>query len=321
MSAPQQRFPKDCLVFSEVSKFYGEVMGLGKVSLSIPPGITSLVGPNGSGKSTLMNLLTGLLRPTRGKVSVLGITADHPEQLFHRVGYCSQYDSFPKGMNGRQFINSYLLVHGYSPQVAKDLTERALDRVKMTYAAGRRIGAYSKGMRQRIKLAQAIAHEPEVLILDEPLNGLDPLARAEIIDLFSELSEQGRHVLISSHILHEVDLISDWVIILKGGFVVAEGDIQGVRSEINERPFQISIRCDAPGVLASRVFEKDSVVEARMHDDQQGLIVATKDVDSFYLLLNKLVLEDNLAVEGIMPADENVHAVYRYLVGQDGEGT
>jgi ABC-2 type transport system ATP-binding protein len=307
----------DRIVFDNVSKFYGEVLGVNRVHLSIPTGITSLVGPNGSGKTTLMNLMTGLLQPSQGSVTVLGIPPDVPQKMFIRVGYCTQYDSFPKGMSGRQFIYSYLRVHGHNDRRARDLTEQALERAGLVAAADRRVAGYSKGMRQRIKLAQAIAHEPRVLILDEPLNGLDPMARAEMINLFQELAGEGHHVIISSHILHEVDLISDQVILLNEGYVVAEGDIRGVRSEMQKHPLQILIRCDRPEVLASRVFEQDGVVEVKIHDDRQGLLVRTKDADRFYLALNRVVLDSGLRVEAVTPADEDVQAVYEYLIGND----
>src|SRR5881394_1196493 len=160
------------IVFENVSKFYGEILGVNRVSLEIPSGITSLVGPNGAGKTTLMNLMTGLLRPTQGALTVLGIPTDQPDRLFKKVGYCSQFDSFPRGLTGREFINSFLMVSGFSKKEADDLTESALDRVELMPAADRKIGAYSKGMRQRVRLAQSIAHQPAVLILDEPLNGL-----------------------------------------------------------------------------------------------------------------------------------------------------
>ncbi|HVR97026.1 MAG TPA: AAA family ATPase, partial [Thermoanaerobaculia bacterium] len=174
---------------------------------------------------------------------------------------------------------------------------------------------YSKGMRQRIKLAQTIAAQPSVLVLDEPLNGLDPMARAEVIALFRELAAGGLHVIVSSHILHEVDLISDQVVLLNGGYVVAEGDISGVRDEMEEQhPVQVLIRCDRPSLLASRVFEQDHVVEARIGDDG-GLFVRTRDADSFYLLLNRVVLDSGLAVESVTPADADVQAVYQYLIG------
>src|SRR6266850_1925694 len=181
------------IVFDDVSKFYGEILGVNRVNLQIDTGITSLVGPNGAGKSTLMNLMTGLLRPSRGNIKVLGIPTDRPEQLFRKVGYCTQFDSFPRGLTGREFINSFLSVSGVAKNQAEDWTEEALERVDLLPAGDRKIGAYSKGMRQRVRLAQAIAHQPSVLILDEPLNGLDPMVRAETIALFRQLAADGLH--------------------------------------------------------------------------------------------------------------------------------
>jgi ABC-2 type transport system ATP-binding protein len=306
--------------FDNVSKFYGEVLGVNRVHLSIPSGITSLVGPNGSGKTTLMNLVTGLLQPTEGSVRVLDISPGDPETLFSKVGYCTQYDAFPKGATGRSFIQGFLRVHGMSAARAGELARRSLERVGLLDAAGRKIAGYSKGMRQRIKLAQAIAHDPEVLVLDEPLNGLDPMARAEMISLFQEWAGAGRHLLISSHILHEVDMISDQVVLLNEGYVVAEGNIRGVRSEMENRPLQILIRCDNPSILASRVFGLDSVVEARIHEDGGGLLVSTKDASRFFLLLNRVVLDCELKIEAVSPADDDVHAVYEYLIGGEGDG-
>jgi ABC-2 type transport system ATP-binding protein len=306
------------IVFRNVSKFYGEVLGVNRVELAVAPGITSLVGPNGSGKTTLMNLMTGLLRPTRGSVRVLGVSPDHPEELQRLVGYCTAFDSFPRASTGYQFLYSFLRVHGLPHGEARSRAWRALERVSLTEAAGRRIAAYSKGMRQRVKLAQAIAHDPQVLVLDEPLNGLDPMVRAEVIALLRELAREARHVILSSHILHEVDLISDRVVLLSHGYVVAEGSIQDVRSEIVEHPIQVLVRCDRPQVLASRIFEQDHVVEARIADDRRGLLVHTRDADRFYLLLNRIVLESDLRIESVAPADEDVQAVYRYLVGAEG---
>ncbi len=235
------------IVFDNVSKFYGEILGVNRVTLTIPPGITSLVGPNGAGKTTLMNLMTGLLRPTRGDVTVLGIPTDRPDELFRKLGYCSQFDSFPRGLTGREFVRSFLMVSGYQRNHAEDLTEKAMERVDLLPAADRKVAAYSKGMRQRVRLAQSIAHEPSVLILDEPLNGLDPMVRAETIALFRQLAAEGMHLIISSHILHEVDMMSDRVVLLNNGYVVAEGAIHGVRDEMDvEHPMQVLIRCDQP---------------------------------------------------------------------------
>jgi ABC-2 type transport system ATP-binding protein len=191
----------------------------------------------------------------------------------------------------------------------------------MTDAARRRIAGYSKGMRQRIKLALAIAHDPKVLVLDEPLNGLDPMARAEVTDLFRQLAGAGMHVIISSHILHEVDMMSDRIIMMSNGYIVAEGDIQGVRSEMDDHPMQILIRCDKPALLAARVFAQDSVVEARIDADSRGLLVATRNPDRFYNLLSRIVLDDDVAIEAVAPADENVHSVYQYLIGSNGSTT
>ena len=306
------------IIFDNVSKFYGEILGVNRVNLQIAPGITSLVGPNGAGKSTLMNLMTGLLRPTRGSISLLGIPTDQPEQLFRKVGYCTQFDSFPRGVTGREFLNSFLLVHGYDRRRVNELSQLALERVNLVDAADRKVAGYSKGMRQRIRLAQSIAHQPAVLILDEPLNGLDPMVRAETIALFRKLAAEGLHLIISSHILHEVDMMSDRVVLLNNGYIVAEGNIHGVRDEMEEHPMQILIRCDDPAKLAAYVFAQDHVVEARLHEDRRGLFIKTRDADRFYLMLNHAVAEGKVSVESIAPVDDDLSAVYQYLIGTSG---
>jgi ABC-2 type transport system ATP-binding protein len=310
--------PERRIVFDDVSKFYGEVLGVNRVSLSIPPGITSLVGPNGAGKSTLMNLMTGLLRPTRGAIRVLGVSPDEPEELFRRVGYATQVDAFPRGATGFELVSEMLRVGGWPGPEAEALAWKAIERVGLVEAAGRKVGGYSKGMRQRIKLAQAMAHEPAVLVLDEPLNGLDPMARAEVIALFRELAAGGLHVLVSSHILHEVDVLSDQVILVNGGYVVAEGAIEGVREEMEAHPMQIAIRCAEPARLAARLFEQDHVVEVKLDPDGEGLLVRTRDADRFYLLMNRTVVENGFAIESVAPADADVEAVYQYLIGGAG---
>lgn len=313
MSAPPP-IHESLITFENVSRFYGEVLGVNRVTLSIPPGITSLVGPNGSGKTTLMNLMTGLVRPTRGSLRILGIVPGDPERLFRLLGYSTQFDSFPKGLTGFQFVYSFLRLFGKSHAQCEKLAWKAIERVNLTEAANRKVAGYSKGMRQRIKLAQSIAHDPRVLVLDEPLNGLDPLVRAETIALFRELAAEGRHVIVSSHILHEVDMISDQVILLSNGYVVAEGKISAVRGEISDQPMQVMIRCNRPGALAAKVFEQDSVVEARVHADGAGLLVKTRDAGRFYRLLNHIAL-DGIEIESVAPADDNVNSVYEYLIG------
>jgi ABC-2 type transport system ATP-binding protein len=306
------------IIFEEVSKFYGEILGVNRVNLQIAPGITSLVGPNGAGKSTLMNLMTGLLRPTKGTIKILGISVDNPEKLFRKVGYCTQFDSFPRGVTGRELLVSFLLVAGFKRKQANELSQQALERVNLVEAADRNVAGYSKGMRQRIRLAQAIAHEPVVLILDEPLNGLDPMVRAETIALFRKLAADGLHLIISSHILHEVDMMSDRVVLLNNGYIVAQGNVHGVRDEMEEHPMQIFIRCDNPSKLASYVFAQDHVVEARLNDDQGGLFIKTRDADRFYLLLNQAVASGEVNIESVAPVDDDLSAVYQYLIGTSG---
>jgi len=308
----------DRIVFKSVSRFYGEVLGVNRINLEIAPGLTGLVGPNGSGKSTLMHLMTGLLRPSRGEITVLGVRPDQPEELFRLVGYCTQYDSFPNGATGLSFLLYALALHGYPRDEAENRAWSALERVGLTDAARRRVAGYSKGMRQRIKLAHAHCHDPQVLVLDEPLNGLDPMGRAEMIELFSSLAKGGKHVIVSSHILHEVDVISDGVIMIHGGSVVAEGAIRAVRGEITSHPIQVLVRSDRPHVVASKAFELDHVVEARVLDER-SLLIRTRDADDFFARLNRIVLDNGVEVETVAPSDESVHAVYDYLIG-DGSG-
>jgi len=310
---------RDRIILENVSKFYGEVLGVNRVNLSIPPGVTGLVGPNGSGKTTLMNLMTGLIQPTEGRVSVLGISPTRPEELFRRVGYCAQFDSFPKGVTGFSFIYNTLRLHGLDDPESERLTHEALQRVGMTEAAPRKVAGYSKGMRQRIRLAQAIAHHPTVLVLDEPLNGLDPMARAESLELFQALGKEGLHVIISSHILHEVDKMSDQVILMSSGYVVAEGQIHTVRTEVKEHPMQILVRCSDPNLLASRVFAQAHVVEAKLNEDGKGLLVRTRDADAFYLLLNQLPPKEKVPLQPVAASDDDVTSVGQYLIGSENK--
>ncbi len=313
--------PSHLIVFRDVSKFYGEILGVNRVNLTIAPGITSLVGPNGSGKTTLMNLMTGLIQPTRGEIRVLGVVPDDPQSMFRFVGYCGQFDSFPRGMSGYEFIYSFLLVQGHLKKEAEAMTWRAIERVDLVEAAHRKVAGYSKGMRQRIRLAQSIAHDPAVIILDEPLNGLDPMARDETKRLFRQLAKDGLHLIISSHILHELEEMSDTIVLINNGYILAEGGVSSVREEkMEEHPMQIMIRCDRPAEFASRIFASDSVVEAQLHEDKHGLFVKTRNADAFYMLLNRMVAENGFNVEAVAPVDDNLNAVYHYLIGSGGGG-
>jgi ABC-2 type transport system ATP-binding protein len=304
------------VIFQEVSKFYGEVLGVNRVSLNIPPGITSLVGPNGSGKTTLMNLMTGLIHPDHGSISMRGISPRDPERLMRITGYATQYDAAPRWATGFSFITTGLLLFGYGRAEAEERAWKALQRLSLTEAAHRRVAAYSKGMRQRVRLAQAIAHEPDLLVLDEPLNGLDPLVRAETIALFRAWAAEGRHVILSSHVLQEVDVISDQVVLIANGMIMAEGEIRNVREEIHEHPSQFVIRCRNASQVAALLFNEDHITEVKLNDDGSGLLVMTRNREQFSRTLGRIALNGH-RIEGVIPADENVDALYEYLIGGD----
>jgi ABC-2 type transport system ATP-binding protein len=302
------------IIFDEVSKFYGEVLGVNRVSLRIPPGITSLVGPNGSGKTTLMNLMTGLVHPGRGSVTVRGISARDPEMLMRITGYATQYDAAPRGATGFEFVSTGLLLYGYAPAAAARMAYAALEQVGLAEAGRRKVAAYSKGMRQRVRLAQAIAHDPDVLVLDEPLNGLDPLVRAETIAMFRSFASRGRHVVVSSHVLNEVDLISDQVILIANGMVVAEGQIRGVRDEMLDHPMQYIVRSPDAARLASLLFSENHITEVKLQDDRLGLLVMTRSREEFSAMLTRLATTE-CSIESVVAADDNVDALYGYLIG------
>jgi ABC-2 type transport system ATP-binding protein len=303
------------VVFDEVSKFYGEVLGVNHVSLNVPPGITSLVGPNGSGKTTLMNLMTGLILPDDGSITMRGLSPRDPEHLMRLTGYATQYDAAPRWATGFNFIVTGLLLHGCNRAEAEEKAWKALQQLGLTEAAHRKMAAYSKGMRQRVRLAQAIAHEPEILILDEPLNGLDPLVRAETIALFRTWAGQGRHVILSSHVLQEVDVISDQVVLISSGMIVAEGKIRSVREEIHEHPSQFIIRSQNASRVAALLFNEGHVTEVKLNEDRMGLLVMTRDREEFSRAISRIAL-DGHAIDSVIPADENVDALYEYLIGE-----
>ena len=304
----------DFIVFKDVSKFYGEVLGVNRVDLNIPPGITSLVGPNGSGKTTLMNLMSGLVHPGGGTITVCGISPFQPQKLMRILGYATQYDAAPRGVTGYDFVLSGLLLYGYDKGEAERRARKAIETVSMTHAADRKVAAYSKGMRQRIRLAQAIAHEPSVLVLDEPLNGLDPLVRAETIALFRNYAAEGRHVILSSHVLQEVDVFSDQVILIANGMIVAEGEIKNVREEIHEHPSQFLLHCKNPSRVASLLFEETHITEVKLDPEGRGVLVLTRHREAFSEAVQRIALS-GVDIDGVVPTDENVDALYEYLIG------
>ncbi len=242
-----------------------------------------------------------------------------------RIGYCPQVDGFPPGMTGRGLLTAFLKVHGLDAAEADEGAATALERLQLGSVADRRIATYSKGMRQRIKLAWAISHEPEVLILDEPLNGLDPEARALAMALLRGFADAGAHVLISTHILHELDDAADRVVFLDAGYLAAAGEVAGIRDALAggqapdaqpRQAMQVRVRCQDAPKLAARLFDQDLVRFATLEEDRAGLLAATDDADAFFLALNDLVRTERLAIEGVEPADESVQAVFEAVIEQ-----
>jgi ABC-2 type transport system ATP-binding protein len=300
--------------FRSVSKWYGQVIGLNNLTLQLPPGVTGLLGPNGSGKSTLLQLATGQLRPSQGEVRVLGHRPWSRPGLNRYVGLCPEQDAFFEWMTGREFLRNCALLGGLGRRGAIEATERALERVGMTEHAGRPIRGYSKGMRQRIKLAQAIIHDPIVLFLDEPLNGTDPVARRELIDAIIEWGRGGRTVLVSSHIFHEVQAVTRSIVLLNRGRLVAQGDVRQIRDLIDEHPHRIVLRSPRARDLAARLVRDDDVVGVELKRDNGAILVETRRPDRFYARLVDVALDGDTPIDEVYSDDDNLEAVFKYLV-------
>jgi len=299
-----------------VSRWYGEVLGINKVTVDIYPGITGLVGPNGSGKSTIMNIICGLLWPGQGTVTVLDQPVDSSPDWRRMVGYCTQVDHFYENFTGQEFIEALLALRGYGRNWARRTALEALEQVSLTADRDRKIRTYSKGMRQRVKIALALAHQPEILVLDEPFNGLDPVGRHEMMHLFSEYAREGRTILISSHILHEIDRLTNRILMMSNGYVMAEGEVHQVRDLLRNHPFQVFMRCQEPRRLAALLLTHDSVSQVSI-DDETTLSLATRDPDGFYLLLNDIIMREGIELDLVSLADENVQSIYDYLAGRE----
>jgi ABC-2 type transport system ATP-binding protein len=301
------------LTAEHVSKWYGQVIGLNDVTVSVPPGITGLLGPNGAGKSTFMKLITGQLRPSKGDVRVLGEPIWGNPKLFFRIGFCPEQDAFYDRMTGLQWVTALVRLNGLSETDARTAAERALGAVDLLEAANKKIGAYSKGMRQRVKLAQALVHDPELLILDEPLSGMDPLGRRRTMKMIREWAKQGKSVLVSSHILHEIELITSNILLINNGRILAEGNVHQIRELIDTHPHTVYIRAENPRGLAREFLARADVISMRF--EPGALVVETGKPDEFYASLTDLVAGgQHGAVEEVTSPDDNLQAVFKYLV-------
>jgi ABC-2 type transport system ATP-binding protein len=304
----------DVIIGAEhVSKWYGQVIGLNDVVLKVQPGITGLLGPNGAGKSTLMKLITGQLKPSKGVLRVLGEPIWGNAPIYSRIGFCPEQDAFYERMTGLEWVTALVSLNGLGETASRDMAVRALETVGLSDVSGKRIAAYSKGMRQRVKLAQAIAHDPELLILDEPLSGMDPLVRRKMIRLIKDWGRAGKSVLVSSHILHEIESMTPNIVLINQGRVLAEGNVHQIRDLIDEHPHTVYVKADETRELARRFLADDHVLSLRF--EEGAVVVQTGRPDVFYAQLTELAASGELGViHEVTSPDDNLQAVFQYLV-------
>jgi ABC-2 type transport system ATP-binding protein len=303
------------IVTEHLSKWYGQVSGLNDVTVSVPPGITGLLGPNGAGKSTFMKLVTGQLKPSKGTVHLLGEPVWGNPGVYGRVGFCPEQDSFYDRMTGLEWVTALVRLNGLDQEAGTAAARRALDAVDLLDAANKKIGAYSKGMRQRVKMAQAIVHDPELLILDEPLSGMDPLMRRRSIKLIKDWARAGRSILVSSHILHEVESMTSNILLINNGRIVAEGNVHQIRDLIDTHPHTVFIRAEDPRALARTLLVDAGVLSLRF--EPGALVVETARPDAFYARLTDMAASGEAGViDEVTSPDDNLQAVFKYLVKQ-----
>ncbi len=296
----------------DVSKRYDEVLGLNRFTATFGPGITGLIGPNGAGKSTLFRLLVGQLTADQGRLLVLGHPAGTQGAFLRRVGYCPEHFALYDWMTGAEFLRTLLRLDGFNRSEASTRADAALAEVSLTDAANRRLRVYSRGMRQRVKLAQAMAHDPELLLLDEPLNGVDPVGRAQLLALFAQLAKRGRHLVVSSHVLYEVERLTEQIVMITNGRALAQGDFHRIRDLIDAHPHTIEISTPDPRGLARLLGAWDHVVSLEFPGPDR-LTVRSRRPDAFYAALPALVVNEGLVITGMRSADDNLDSVFRFL--------
>lgn len=303
----------DCLLeFEKVSKWYGAVIAVNDVSLGLPPGITGLVGPNGAGKSTLIKLMTGQLRPSLGEVRIGGRQA-WSAAAKSRIGYCPDTDAFYEDMAGRAFVRTMARLHGFSGRELTRCVEMVLEQVDMADRADRPLGSYSKGMRQRIKLAQALVHDPDLLVLDEPLNGVDPVGRAELVDVFSALAARGKAIVVSSHILDEMDHLADQVVFLGRGRLLACGSLAEIRAMLADYPLHVRVSSDRPRELAVRMVGASCVQAVQLQGERELVFQVQRPLE-FFRELAQAVVEAGFQVHRLQTTDTSAEAVFDYVM-------
>ena len=303
------------IVLERASRWYGQVIGINDVSCFIPAGITALLGPNGAGKSTMLKLVTGQLRPTTGRVLVLNEAPFANPRVFRRLGYCPEIENSYEDMTGREFVTLMGAMAGIPSSRLKARVADCIEQVGMTDRCDRKIGGYSKGMRQRVKIAQGIIHDPEVLILDEPLNGLDPMGRREVVTLLHAFAAQGKCVVVSSHLLWEVEQMTTNILLMNKGRVMAQGDVYGIRALIDKHPQRIAIDTPQGRELAKRLLDLPYVLSVKIQNEESTKIeIETRSPDAFYDQFPRFVLDHNIRVDGFDSPDNNLESVFNYLV-------
>jgi ABC-2 type transport system ATP-binding protein len=316
LSAEAQSAKVDPVVQAEhLSKWYGQVSGLNDVSVQIPPGITGLLGPNGAGKSTFMKLMTGQLKPSKGTVRVFGEPLWGNPRVYFRIGFCPEQDAYYDRMTGLEWVVALARLNGLTETEATEAARRALEQVDLVEASHKKIGAYSKGMRQRVKMAQALVHDPDLLILDEPLTGMDPLMRRKTIRFIKEWARAGKHIIVSSHILHEIESMTSNILLINNGRIVAEGNVHQIRELIDTHPHTVFVRGADPRALARRFLVEDDVLSLKF--EPGAVVIETAKPDAFYARLTALAASgDAGTIDEVASPDDNLQAVFRYLVKQ-----
>jgi ABC-2 type transport system ATP-binding protein len=299
------------IVLADVSKWYGQVLGVANVTLTVAPGITGLLGPNGAGKTTLMKLIAGLLRPSRGRAAIGDAAPWSDLAARRRLGYCPEHEGLYEELTGLEFVVAMAELAGLPRARARERAEAALVRLGLADAMNRRLGGYSKGMRQRAKLAQALAHEPDVLLLDEPLTGCDPIARESLIEEIRGLGAAGKTVLVSSHVLYEVEALTHDIVVMFRGRVLAEGDIYRLRELIDEHPHRVHVECDRPRALAEALVGEDHVTRVAFEDG--AIEIETRVPDRLYDAIPAAALARGVKIGALTSPDNNLQSVFEYL--------
>jgi ABC-2 type transport system ATP-binding protein len=313
----QENGPKLIVQAQALSKWYGQVIGLNNFALRVKPGITGIVGPNGSGKSTFFKLILGLIRPNAGSITVLGRVPWKNADLHSSIGFCPDYESLPADSTGREYLTLIGRLHMMHGAALVSRIQEVVKLVEMDRAVDRKTGGYSKGMKQRMKIAGALLHDPELLILDEPLSGTDPLVRTDIIDLIKGLNkDHGHDIIVSSHVLFEIERMTHNVALVYRGRAVASGDISEIRNLMDRHPHNIIIEGEGMTALAKLLLDQDYVVSVAFNDNKNSVTVQVSKPDDFFNGLPALMDKAQCSVSKMYSLDDNLEAVFRYLVGR-----